>query len=159
MVDKRAKLSNLLKDSNHQPKKYMTTDKRTVVVMPSPIQKKDMTDYSYGLDIDKKVIEMVANLAERMAVSLVRETLSLNTDEIVDRICDKLIERLPELTVKEAIYNEKPTIKKDVKQFVVDTSNIKVDRSDGYTVSGDIGRKVNTEDSTKDALEALEKFI
>jgi len=159
MVDKRAKLSNLLKDSNHQPKKYMTTDKRTVVVMPSPIQKKDMTDYSYGLDIDKKVIEMAANLAERMAVSLVRETLSLNTDEIVDRICDKLIERLPELTVKEAIYNEKPTIKKDVKQFVVDTSNIKVDRSDGYTVSGDIGRKVNTEDSTKDALEALEKFI
>jgi predicted transcriptional regulator len=155
---KQKKLSTLLKMHNIQPKKYHYGSK-TVVVMPSPIQKKDFTDYTYAKDIDEKVLRLASSMAEKLAVSMVRETLSLNLDGLVDKICDKIIEKIPEITVKETIHHEKQSIRKDMENFTFDRPNVVVDRSDDIQLHGDLGKTTKTKDSTDEALDALSNLL
>jgi hypothetical protein len=56
-------------------KKYQASENKTVVVMPSPQVKKDLTDYAYGKDIDERVVKMAMQMAEKLAVSMLLKAL------------------------------------------------------------------------------------
>jgi len=86
-------LRSLLAAESVRPKKYNYGSK-TVVVLPNPVQKKDLTDYQYGKNIDEKVVKMATQLAERMAVTMIRESLAMNTDSIVERVVESLSEKI-----------------------------------------------------------------
>jgi len=146
-----------------RPKKYNYGNK-TVVVLPSPKQKKDLTDYRYGLDIDEKVVKMAASLAERMAISLMRESLSMNTEAIVDKIVselsDKIIAAIPEqkTIIQQVVADETPDLKRETGEFVIEGAEISIDRSKGLKLHGKVGEKTKVKESTDDALDALDNL-
>lgn len=170
-MDKIHKLRRLYKEANIIPKKYNTENGKTVIVLPSPIQKKDLTDYTYGKNIDEKVIKMASSLAEKMAVAIVRETLSLNIEGIVDKICDKIVPKLVDRigdemnsTLPESIAGHympiaKDEIRKEIKEFVFERPDIAIDRSQGIKVKGEVGNKTTSSDSTDNDLDLLDNLL
>jgi len=162
-----SKLKRLHQEKRIIPKKYQSNSK-TVAIMPSPIQKKDFTDYKYGLDIDKKVIDTATKLAERMAVAIVRETLHYDIDSIIDKICDNIISRLnnaintnfsKQTLVPVQREDIKSEAKKEIKDFVFDKPELAIDRSQGIRIKGDIGKKTMSTENTDADLEALDKLF
>lgn len=163
-MDKRKKLVDLLRVQAVRPKKH-TSKHLQIVTLPSPIQKRDFTDYQYGLDIDEKVIKMACNLAERMAISMVRESMLMDTSKIVEKISETLVEKiiaaLPEqqTIIQQVVSDEVGMLKKEMGDLVFEGANIAIDRSKGLKLHGDIGEKTKSKDSTDDALAALDNLI
>ena len=158
------KLKKLLAQERLMPKKYNYGNKQ-VIVMPSPIQKKDMNDYQYAKDIDEKVVRMATGLAEKMAITMVREILSINlegmTDRIVSELTDKIAAALPEqkTIIQQVVSQESPILKKEAEEFVFEGADISIDRSKGLKLHGKIGEESVSDDSTDDALNVLENLI
>lgn len=163
-MEKRKKLIELLKVESVRPKKYNYGHKQ-VVVLPSPIQKKDMSDYQYAKDIDEKVVKMAVSLAEKMAISMVREMMSLDTDKLVDKITaqlsDKIAAAIPEqkTIIQQVVSQEMPSLKKEAEEFTFEGAEMAIDRSKGLKLHGKVGDKSKSTDSTDDALDALANMI
>ena len=150
-------------------KKYSSGNK-TIVVMPSPVVKKDLTDYAYAKDIDEKVVKLAMKLAEKMAVSMVRETLKQNKNELtssaidltVDKIVQQLEKKMPaqQTIIREVAAESASTAKQEVANFDLDFTGptINVDRTDGLEVKGKIGKKVTSKDDLDSQLDAIEDF-
>lgn len=150
---------------NLRPKKFSYGHK-TVVVMPSPVHKKDHTDFKYGKDIDEKVVKMACSLAERMAIGMVREMMShINTNQMTDTmletISDRIIKAMPEQrTVIERIVSEESAeLRDEMKDLVFEGADLAIDRSKGLKLHGKIGETTESEESTDDALDALDKLL
>jgi hypothetical protein len=148
-----------------QPKKY-TKGGKTTVVMPSPIVKKDLTDYAYGKDIDEKVIKMASQLAEKMAVSMVREMAGLNMDGLVEKVIEGVTERIaakiPEqqTVIQQVVQESSDEIKQKAKDdFSFDSPDIAVDRSKGLELKGEIGKKTKKKGSIDEQLDALDNLL
>lgn len=163
-MDKRKRLVDLLKAESVKPKKY-SSGKERIVVMPSPIQKRDLTDYEYGKNIDEKVVKMACTLAEKMAISLVRETIGyMDTSDMVEKIVDQLGEKIaaaiPDQTtvIQQVVASETESLKKEMKDLVFEGADIAIDRSKGLKLHGKVGSKTNSEDSTDDALDMLDSL-
>lgn len=146
------------------PVKYDDGNGGTITVLPSPIIKRDLSDYAYGKDIDEKVITLAVSLAEKMAISMIREHHASNIDALVDRITDqlsaKLIEKMPtqQVIIQQTSHDSLPEIKKTVKDFEFDTSIPTIDRSSGMVLKGQGTKISKTNDSTDDTLDALDKL-
>jgi len=144
-----------------RPKKFHYGNK-TVIVMPSPEHKKDFTDYKYGADIDERVVKMATSLAERMAISLMREALSINTDAMVDKIINslsaKIVEAMPEqrTIIQQVVSQEAGDIRKDAGDFIFEGADLAIDRSKGLKLHGKVGEKSTSTESTDDVLDALD---
>lgn len=163
-MDKRKRLADLLKVESLRPKKYSYGNKQ-VVVMPSPIQKKSLTDFDYGKDIDERVINMACKLAEKMAVAMVREALShVNTAQITDNMLDsitsKIIEALPEqkTIIQQVVSAEASGLQEEMKDFIFEGADMAIDRSKGLKLHGEIGEKTSSKESTDDALDMLDNL-
>jgi hypothetical protein len=163
-MDKRKKLVELLRVESVRPRKFTRGDKQ-VVVMPSPIQKKDLTDYTYGMDIDEKVVKMACKLAERMAITMVRESLGhINTAQITETMLDslvsKIVDALPDqqTVIQQVVSQETEELKKKMNDLVFEGAEVAIDRSKGLKLHGDIGEKTKTSESTDDALDALDNL-
>ncbi len=141
------------------PPKYNISKNRSLLVLPSPIVKKDLTDYEYGLNIDKKILELATDIASKVAIATVRETLSLNLDELVDKICNKIIDRMPAISIRNLTEDENKTIKKDMDSFVITDTVVSNISTDSFNLRGELGRKIKTNESTEDALDALGKLL
>lgn len=147
-----------------RPKKFHYGNK-TVVVMPSPKQKRDMTDYEYGMNIDERVVKMAASLAERMAISLMREALSINTDAMVDKIIsdlsDKIVEAMPEqkTIIQQVVAEEVDEIRKEAGELVFEGAELSIDRAKGLKLHGKVGEKTKVQDNTDDALDMLDNLL
>jgi len=147
------------------PTKKKSGDGKTIVYMPNPVPKKDMNDYKYGKDIDVKVVNMAMTMAERMAVTMVRETLGFNVDAIVasitDSLTDKMAAMMPSQTtvIREVAREEMSELKADARKLVFDTPDIAVDRSKGLELKGSIGETVKSDESTDEALDALDNLL
>jgi recombination DNA repair RAD52 pathway protein len=146
------------------PKKYKSGDK-TIVVLPPHIVKKNLNDYAYGKDIDEKVVKMAANLAEKMAASLLRE-LSVDTERIVERVIsgvtDKIEAAIPsqQTIIREVARESSDEIKKAIKQdFDFTAPEVAVDRSEGLELKGDIGKKTKKKGSLDEQLDALDNLL
>jgi hypothetical protein len=164
-MEKRKRLIDLLRMESVRPKKYSYGD-RQVVVMPSPIQKKDLTDYKYGKDIDEKVVKMAITIAERMAISMVREALSHTnteriTDGMIDAITDRIIKALPEqrTIIERVVSDESVELKSELSKLVFEGAEISIDRSKGLKLHGKVGSKTTSEDNTDEALDALANML
>ena len=154
----------LLKEQNIRPKKYNYGPKQ-VVVMPSPVQKKDLTDYAYGMDIDEKVVKMACTLAEKMAIAMVRETLShINTNQMtehmLDSITEKIVAAMPEqkTVIQQVVSAESAELKNEMRDLVFEGADIAIDRSKGLKLHGKVGETTESEDSTDDALDMLDNL-
>ena len=159
-MNKRERLVRLLKNEPPAPKKKLVGDK-LYVQLPTPT-KKDMTDYAYGLDIDEKVVKMAAKLAERMAISMAREMMNMNMGPVVERIIadvsQKVIDAIPEqqTVIQQVVQESTSEFKKAAGALVFDNADMNIDRAQGLELSGEIGTKSKSKDSTDDALEALD---
>ena len=146
------------------PIKYDDGKGGTIMVLPSPIIKRDLTDYAYAKDIDEKVITLAIGLAEKLAVTMVRETLALNMDTLVDRISDqlttKLIEKMPtqQVIIQQTSDTYVPEIKKKVKDFEFDTTVGPINHSSGMVMKGQGTKNTKTNDNIDDTLDALDKL-
>lgn len=148
-----------------RPKKY-NYGKKTVVVMPSPVQKKDLTDYEYGMDIDEKVVKMACSLAERMAVSMIRESMShMDTsgmvEKIVGQLSEKIAEAIPDQTtvIQQVVSSETEALKKQMEDLVFEGADLAIDRSKGLKLHGTVGEKTKSTESTDEALDALDSLL
>lgn len=151
-------------------KKYQASGNKTVVVLPSPIAKRDLNDYKYSKDIDEKVLELASKLAEKMAISMIRETMQQNTAQItdstidmtVDKIVSKLEKKLPQqqTVVREVIKEGASEARAEVAntEFDFDTSGVQVDRSNDLQLKGKIGEKRKSKSNLDEELDALEDF-
>lgn len=163
-MDKRKRLIDLLKVESIRPKKY-TSGSKQVIIMPSPIQKRDTTNYAYSKDIDEKVVRMATSLAEKMAISMIRETQQLNIDKIVDKISESLIDKIcaampkQQTIIQQVADSNSIGIKKEISEMVFETADIVVDRSSGLKLHGKIGEKTKSEESTDDMLDALDNLL
>jgi hypothetical protein len=133
--------------------------------MPSPIQKKDYTDLAYAKNIDERIINMACKLAEKMAVAMVRETLShVNTSQITDNMLDaitsKIIAALPEqkTIIQRVVSEEADGLEKEMKDFIFEGADLAIDRSKGLKLHGEIGEKTSSKESTDDALDMLDNL-
>lgn len=159
----RRKFDKLKKDVDIQPKKF-TYGNKTVVVMPSPVQKKDFTDYDYGKNIDEKVVKAALGMAERMAISLIREAIQLNTEGLVDKIAEQLTERIIEAmpeqktVIQQVVSEHGASIKQDGMEFMFEGADIAIDRSKGLKLHGKVGETTESEESTDDALDMLDNL-
>jgi len=149
------------------PKKYSDGNGGTITVLPSPIIKRDLTDYKYGKDIDEKVVTLAVALAEKMAISIIRETnatqqLQLETfiDKITQTITGSLIAKMPaqQVVIQQTAQEAMPQIKQQVKDFEFDTNIGHVDRSGGMVLKGQGTKISKTNDSIDDTLDALDKL-
>lgn len=149
------KLESLLRDSQRLfPKKYQASGGRTIVVLPS--SQKIVRDHSYTKEIDKKVIEAAGAIAERLAITIVRETLSSHLDTLVDKITKAVTDSIGEgVSIQQAI----PQIKQEAKDFILEQPQLFVDRSKDLELHGSIGKKEVSKDTTDEALDALENLI
>jgi len=165
------KLKRLYSEARITPKKYTGDKGQTIVVLPSPVQKKDFSDYKYAANIDEKIVDLASKLAERMAVAMVRESLNLNTDKIVESIADRIIPELGE-KISKAMGSIKPqiiaddyrteardSIKKEIKEFVFDKPELSIDRAQGIEIKGEIGKKTISKDDISEDLDALDKLL
>jgi len=147
-----------------RPKKYNYGPKQ-VVVMPSPVQKKDFTDYAYGMDIDEKVVTMAAKLAERMAISMVREMSQIDTNKIVDSVVAalsaKIVEVMPEqqTVIQQVVSSEMADLKSAAGELVFEGAELNIDRSKGLKLHGKVGETTTSDESTDDALDALDNLL
>ena len=151
-------------------KKYKGSGGKTIVVMPSPQVRKDLTDYAYGKDIDEKVVKLAMKLAEKMAVTMVRETLKQNKGELtssaidltVDKIVKKLEKTMPQqqTIIREVVQESATSAKEEAAKFDLDFSgpDLDVDRAQGLEVKGKIGKKVSSKDDLDSQLDAMEDF-
>jgi len=165
------KLNRLYSEAGVLPKKYAGEQGKTIIVLPSPVQKKDFTDYQYGLNVDEKVIKMASKLAERMAVAMVRESLHMNLDSIVDKICDKVVpdvadrigeymnSTFPDRIAEGYLSTAKEEIKREIKEFVFEKPELNIDRSEGIEIKGDIGKKITSEENTDKDLDLLDSLL
>lgn len=146
------------------PIKYDDGKGGTIMVLPSPIIKRDLTDYAYGKEIDEKVIALAITLAEKMSINIIREALSGHMDAVVDRVTDqltaKLIERMPaqQVLIQQTSQEYIPEIKKKVKDFEFDSTVAPVDRSGGMVLKGQGVKNTKTNDNIDDTLDALDKL-
>jgi hypothetical protein len=160
-MNKRDRLVDLLRVESVRPKKY-TSDNKQIVVMPAPIQKRDLTDYEYGKNIDEKVVKMAISLAEKMAITIIRESAALNVDEIVNKVVaalsDKIAAAIPEqrTIIQQVVSQETPALKKEMGAFAFEGAEMAIDRSKGHKLHGKIGSKSTSTDNTDDALSVLE---
>jgi hypothetical protein len=135
-----------------------------ITVLPSPIVRKNLTDYAYGKDIDEKVVTMAVALAEKMAINIIRETLNQQLDGVIEQVVEKLtaalIEKLPaqQIIIKEASSSNLPELKKQAKQMDFGGAIPTVNRTSGMTLKGKSGTISKTEDTTDDALDVLDKL-
>ena len=163
-MEKRKKLIELLRVESVRPKKYDYGNKQ-VVVLPNPIQKRDMNDYQYAKDIDERVVKMAASLAEKMAISMVREMMSLDTDKIVEKITAQLGEKIaaaiPEqrTIIQQVVSNESTQLKSELNEIIFEGAEMAIDRSKGLKLHGKVGEKSKSKESTDDALDALANMI
>ena len=134
--------------------------------MPSPEARKDLTDYEYGKDIDEKVVKMAMQMAEKLAVSMVREATGVNVSSIVDKVIegvvDKIAEKLPEqqTVIREVVSQSASEIhKKAEADFSFDSPNVTVDRSEGLKLKGEIGKKTKKKGSLDEQLDALDELL
>jgi len=162
MNERRKRLVDLLRVESVRPTKYSYPNKQ-VIVMPAPVIRKNLSDYEYGKNIDEKVIKMACGLAEKMAISMVRETLShINTaqitDAMLDSITEKIIKALPEqqTIIQQVVSEESDELKSELNQMIFEGADIAIDRSKGLKLHGEVGEKTTSEDSTDDALDALD---
>jgi len=163
-LQKKKHLEKVLAAQKVLPKKFNYGVKQ-VVVLPPQQQKKDLTDYAYAKDIDEKVVKMAVGLAERMAISMVREMLSLNidslTERIVNNITEKITEALPDQysVIQQVVNTEMPTAKIAAESFVIEGAELNIDRTKGLKLHGEVGEKTSSDDSTDEALEALDNLL
>ena len=164
MSEKARHLTKILKAQSVKPKKYHYGAKQ-VVVMPNPIQKKDLTDYTYGMDIDERVVKMACGLAEKMAIAMVRETLShINTNQMtehmLDSITEKIVAAMPEqkTVIQQVVSAESAELKNEMRDLVFEGADVAIDRSKGLKLHGKVGETTESEDSTDDALDMLDNL-
>lgn len=147
-------------------KKYDAPGGKTVVIMPSHVVKKDLSDYDYGKDIDEKVIKMATQIAEKMAVSMLREMTGLNVDRIVDKVIEgvtaKIEAAIPsqQTIIREVVSEEAPQIKKKAQeQFAFEGPATSIDRSEGMELKGEIGKKTKKKGSLDEQIDALDNLF
>lgn len=124
------------------------------------VVKKDLNDYSYAKDIDEKVINLAISLAEKMAISIIREGLRPQIDTIIEemshKLADKIAAKLPaQQTIIRQIADSSLPELQDY-DFKVDLPGI--NRATGLTLKGQGVKKVESEDSIDDALNILDNM-
>ena len=158
------KFKRLMGDQSKLLPKKKTFHNKTIVYIPHPIAKKDMNDYAYGKDINERVVKMAVGLAERMAVTMIRETLGFNVDAIVNSITASLTEKMaammPSQTtiIREVADGEVSDLKADARKLVFDTPDLNIDRSKGLELKGKIGETIKSDETTDEALEVLDNL-
>lgn len=156
-------MNTLLQLESVRPKKYSYGVKQ-VVILPSPKQKKDLTDYQYGKDIDEKVVKMAVGLAEKLAISMIREALSVNTDTMVNKIVSELTEKIvaaiPEqrTVIQQVVSEESTRLKSELSEFAFEGAEISIDRSKGLKLHGKTGKTSSSEESTDSVLDLLDNL-
>lgn len=147
--------------ANLYPNKHTGSGGKTIVVLPSPVQKKDFNDYRYALNIDQKLLDLALPIAERLASSMVRETLNLNIDmlvsKIVEQVTSRIIKELPaqQTIIQQVVSEETASIKKKAGTLVFDKPNLVVEQDLDSKIQGKTGKKTTSLDSTDDILDAL----
>jgi hypothetical protein len=146
-------------------KKYQASENKTVVVMPSPQVKKDLTDYAYGKDIDERVVKMAMQMAEKLAVSMVRELATVNVgnmvEQVIEGVTSQIEAKLPEqqTIIREVVQESTADIKRKAQdEFSFDGPDIAVDRSKGLKLKGEIGTKTKKKQSLNEQLDALDNL-
>lgn len=134
-----------------------------VVVLPSPIVKRDLFDHAYTKDIDEKVLNMAMIVAEKLATSIVRETLGQQLEAITERVAEQLTktiaDKLPQqqVIIQQTTAQALPEIKNLVKDFEFKT-DIAVDHTAGMTLKGKPKKIQKTNDTTDDTLDILDQL-
>ena len=146
-------------------KKYDAPGGKTIVVMPSHIVKRDLSDYAYGKDIDEKVIKMAVQLAEKMATSMLRELSGVNIEHMVEKVIEgvtaKIEAAIPsqQTIIREVVAEGTSEIKKEAQDaFSFDGPITSVDRSKGLKLKGEIGKKTKKKGSLDEQLDALDNL-
>ena len=82
---------------------------------------------------------------------------TMNLDLVVNKVTDAISQALSGHTalIKQVAAEELPKLKREL---VFDTPELNIDRSKGSRLSGSIGKKTKSTDSTDEALELLDKL-
>lgn len=147
-------------------KKHSVPGNKTIVVMPPHIVKRDLSDYAYGKDIDEKVIKMATQLAEKMAVGMLREISGINVEHMVDKVIEgvtaKIEAAIPsqQTVIREVVEEGAPSIKREAQDaFSFDGPVTSVDRSKGLKLKGEIGKTTKKKGDLDEQLDALDNLF
>lgn len=145
--------------------KYSNKNGKTVVLPSSSVDTAIKLNHEYTRDIDEKVLRMAVKLAEKLATTMVRESLNLNVqalaDQIIEGVSTRIIKELPDQTavIQQVVSSEAESIKKEAQSFDFEGPDMTVDRSDGHKLQGKIGKKQKSKKGTSDALDALDNLL
>jgi phenylpyruvate tautomerase PptA (4-oxalocrotonate tautomerase family) len=134
-----------------------------ITVLPSPIVKRDLRDHAYTKDLDEKTLTLATTLAERIAISIIRETLNQQLEGVIEKVSERLVEnissKLPsqQVIIQQTASESLPQIKKEVSDFEFKT-DISIDRSEGMKIKGKASKKTETNDSTDATLDILDQL-
>jgi hypothetical protein len=128
----------------------LSTSNRVYITLPPKIEKVPVI-----LDIDKdiRLLERTIELAQRMAISFVREAI----DTIADQIANKLTSKVP--TQQVLIKEITSSIAQETKEkFSFKESELSFNVKNDLKLIGGIGQELNKKDNISNDLAALEKL-
>lgn len=117
---------------------------------------RDKQYYFNTLDIEHDLLKKAADIAERMMTAFMREhkvEVSVNVDDIANKIIDKLKDKLPAITY----LDSDPQVNNVSSRFVLDDTPVVI-KTDKVEVKGNITTINKTKDSINENIDLLENL-
>lgn len=158
-----------IRDLYNQKVSVKTIDEKgkthiTEYYQPVSIVKKDLTDYQYGKNIDEKVLKMAMSLAEKFAIAIIRDSINLQMDKVIEqlatKVSDELIKKMPtqQVVIKEVVESSVAQAKKDTESYDFNVNLPHRNHAEGMKLKGEAAKIKKTNQTIDDTLDILDQL-